>query len=71
GFGHKLETLTSDGVHPFEAAFDDANRISSQRNTVPPCVWKLQRCLNVGSERRLREAIDEMNGLLLVLISSA
>ncbi|KAE9357039.1 hypothetical protein PR003_g2000 [Phytophthora rubi] len=71
GFGYKLETLTSDEVHPFEVAFDDANRISSLRFTTPHWVWKLKRWLNVGSERRLREAINEMNNLLLTLISSA
>ncbi|KAG6615311.1 Cytochrome P450 86A2 [Phytophthora cinnamomi] len=71
GFGYKLRSLTAGKVHPFEAAFDDANRISTERFTIPTWIWKLKRWLNVGSERRLREAIGETNDLLMKLISSA
>ncbi|GMF43713.1 unnamed protein product [Phytophthora fragariaefolia] len=71
GFGCKLDTLTSGEVNPFEVAFDDANRISSQRFAMPPWVWKTMRWLNIGGERRLREAINEMNSLLMRLISGA
>jgi cytochrome P450 len=71
GFGYKLGVLVSGKEHPFEVAFDDANRISSERLAVPEWIWKLKRWLNVGSERRLREATGEMNELMLQLINNA
>ncbi|GMF34121.1 unnamed protein product [Phytophthora fragariaefolia] len=71
GLGCKLELLTSVNEHPFELAFDDANRISSERFTKPTWLWKFQRYLNIGSERRLREAIDEVDKFIVDLIMNA
>ncbi|KAE8989341.1 hypothetical protein PR003_g22469 [Phytophthora rubi] len=71
GFGCKLGLLTSGKEHPFEVAFDDANRISSERFTKPTWLWKFQRFLNIGNERRLREAIEEMNKFIVDLIMAA
>ncbi|KAG6617507.1 Cytochrome P450 86A2 [Phytophthora cinnamomi] len=71
GFGCNLELLTTDKEHPFEVAFDDANRISSERFTKPTWLWKFQRFLNIGSERRLREAIDIIDKLTVNLIMDA
>ncbi|XP_057427510.1 cytochrome P450 94A2-like [Lotus japonicus] len=48
----------------FAKAFDDGTRISSERfNAAVPLLWKLNHLLNVGSEKRLREAIAEVRGL--------
>ncbi|XP_071919955.1 cytochrome P450 94A1-like [Coffea arabica] len=45
----------------FAVAFDDATRISSERfNTPVPLIWKVKRALNVGSERKLKEAVDQI-----------
>ncbi|KAL3531255.1 hypothetical protein ACH5RR_010577 [Cinchona calisaya] len=45
----------------FAVAFEDATRISSQRFNSPlPLVWKIKRALNIGSERKLREAVGEV-----------
>ncbi|XP_010545953.1 PREDICTED: cytochrome P450 94B3-like [Tarenaya hassleriana] len=45
-------------VSPIVEAFDAAAEISARRATEPVyAVWKVKRLLNVGSERRLREAI--------------
>ncbi|KAL4102446.1 hypothetical protein PRIC1_006191 [Phytophthora ramorum] len=71
GFGCKLDVLASGEEHPFEVAFNDANRISSERITSPTWIWKLKRWLNIGDERRLREAIEEMNELMMKLIFTA
>ncbi|XP_043693255.1 cytochrome P450 94A1-like [Telopea speciosissima] len=46
-------------VSEFAEAFEDATRISSARfNATLPPVWKLKRAFNIGSEKRLREAIS-------------
>ncbi|KAK9119600.1 hypothetical protein Scep_017693 [Stephania cephalantha] len=43
----------------FASSFDDAVRISSERfNCVLPLFWKTKKFLNVGSERRLKNAIS-------------
>ncbi|KAK9057366.1 hypothetical protein SSX86_022201 [Deinandra increscens subsp. villosa] len=45
----------------FGTAFEDALRISSERfRAITPLVWKLKRRFNVGSEKRLREAVSEV-----------
>ncbi|POM67733.1 Hypothetical protein PHPALM_16209 [Phytophthora palmivora] len=71
GFGCNLELLASKEEHPFEIAFDDGNRISCARFTKPTWLWKFQRFFNLGSERRLRESISEMNDFIVNLIKDA
>ncbi|KAF8094965.1 hypothetical protein N665_0348s0048 [Sinapis alba] len=52
-------------VNPLAAAFDTAAEISARRATEPLyAVWKVKRALNVGSERRLREAIRTVHELV-------
>ncbi|GMF18664.1 unnamed protein product [Phytophthora lilii] len=71
GFGCKLGLLASGKEHPFELAFDDANCISMERLIKPTWLWKCQRFLGIGHERRLREAISEMNAFIVNLIMEA
>ncbi|OWZ01987.1 Cytochrome P450 [Phytophthora megakarya] len=71
GFGCKLNLLTSGTEHLFEVAFDDANQISCERFSKPTWLWKFQRYFNLGSERRLREAIGEMNDFILNVIKDS
>ncbi|OWZ02047.1 hypothetical protein PHMEG_00026463 [Phytophthora megakarya] len=70
GFGRKLGKLTSPDDHPFELAFDEANHISANRLTAPTWLWKLQRWLNVGDQRRLREDMVVINEFLMDTIAT-
>ncbi|KAL8526314.1 hypothetical protein ACS0TY_015506 [Phlomoides rotata] len=46
----------------FEAAFDLASRLSAERAATPsPIIWKIKRLLNVGSERKLKQAISTVH----------
>ncbi|XP_042488957.1 cytochrome P450 94A2-like [Macadamia integrifolia] len=61
-FGFDPECLSPSFPQPvseFAEAFEDATNLSSARfNSIFPPLWKLKRALNIGSERRLREAIS-------------
>lgn len=61
GFGVKIGVLedsagASATAEQFSQAFDAATKLSSDRFVDP--LWQLKRLLNVGSERRMREAIS-------------
>lgn len=50
-------------------AFDVASEISARRGTAPVfAVWKAKRALNIGSEQRLKEAIDRIHVFVMELI---
>ncbi|KAF2580745.1 hypothetical protein F2Q68_00004301 [Brassica cretica] len=56
-------------VKPLAEAFDTAAEISARRATEPLyAVWKAKRVLNVGSERRLREAIRTVHELVSEIV---
>ncbi|EOA23837.1 hypothetical protein CARUB_v10017052mg [Capsella rubella] len=56
-------------VNPLVEAFDTAAEISARRATEPVyAVWKVKRVLNVGSERRLREAISTVHMLVSEIV---
>ncbi|KAJ8563476.1 hypothetical protein K7X08_031928 [Anisodus acutangulus] len=45
-------------VSDLQVAFDLASKLSAERAmTVSPLVWKIKRALNIGSEKKLKEAI--------------
>ncbi|KAI3696685.1 hypothetical protein L6452_29167 [Arctium lappa] len=49
-------------VSDLAVAFDLASRLSAERAMNPSAlVWRMKRVLNVGSERRLKEAIDTVD----------
>ncbi|KAG2670802.1 hypothetical protein I3760_14G104200 [Carya illinoinensis] len=51
-------------VSNFAVAFDLASKLSAERAmAVSPLVWKMKRLLNLGSERKLKEAIKVLNTL--------
>lgn len=51
-------------ISSFALAFDLASRLSAERAAhVSHVVWKAKRLLNVGSERRLRDAVKLVNAL--------
>ncbi|KAK8687672.1 hypothetical protein V6N13_086474 [Hibiscus sabdariffa] len=54
---------------PLVKAFDTASEISAMRGMAPMfVVWKLKRALNVGSEKKLKEAIELVHGCVVVII---
>ncbi|RLN93617.1 hypothetical protein BBJ28_00017395 [Nothophytophthora sp. Chile5] len=71
GFGCELGSLASGQEHPFETAFDDAQRFVAVRSRGPVLLWKLKRWLNVGSERQLRNAMAVIDELVMSFISKA
>lgn len=51
-------------VSGLAAAFDQASRLSAERAMMAsPLIWKMKRVFNVGSERKLKEAIEVVNDL--------
>eukprot|EP01018_Ginkgo_biloba_P035871 Gb_08311 [translate_table: standard] len=55
----------------FSEAFDDATDISSGRFMYAiPFLWRIKRMLNLGSERRLQEAIQVVDELAMEIIRS-
>ncbi|KAI9153701.1 hypothetical protein LWI28_015304 [Acer negundo] len=53
----------------FAVAFDLASKLSAERAmTVSPLIWKIKRWLNLGSERKLKEAIKIIDILALDVI---
>ncbi|ETL83894.1 hypothetical protein L917_16225 [Phytophthora nicotianae] len=68
-FGFNMSTLTLQHEHPFERAFVDAQHIVAARLVVPTWYWKLKRWLNVGTEKRLREALGTVDQFVMDVIS--
>ena len=49
-------------ISEFAVSFDLASKLSAQRAmSVSPLVWKIKRLLNLGSEKRLQEALRMIN----------
>ncbi|KAL3667667.1 hypothetical protein V7S43_007220 [Phytophthora oleae] len=71
GFGCKLDLLTSEEEHSFGVAFDNANRLSSERLAKPTWLWKFQRFFNLRNERLLRDNINEMDKFIVDIIMEA
>lgn len=45
----------------FAVAFEDSVRLSTQRFILPfPLIWKIKRALNIGSEKKLRIAVEQV-----------
>ncbi|XP_057514534.1 cytochrome P450 94B3-like [Actinidia eriantha] len=54
---------------PLVTAFDTASEISAKRATAPVfAVWKLKRALNLGSEKKLKEALDLVHSAITQII---
>ncbi|GMY16040.1 cytochrome P450 94A1-like [Fagus crenata] len=70
-FGVNVNNPTCLSSDDFVKAFDDAVNISSWRFLSPlPIIWKLKRFLNVGSEKRYKEAIKIINNYAMQIIRS-
>ncbi|KAK9273887.1 hypothetical protein L1049_018699 [Liquidambar formosana] len=60
---------TSSNHSAFVKAFDDAVEISSSRFMSPvPAIWKIKRILDVGSEKRFREAVQIIDDYAMAII---
>ncbi|KAJ4712564.1 putative Cytochrome P450 [Melia azedarach] len=58
-------------VPPLVKAFDTASEISAMRGIAPVfLIWKLKRFFNVGSEKKLREAIELVHCSVLEIIQN-
>lgn len=56
-------------ISEFAAAFDLASKISAERAmTASPIIWKVKRLLNIGSERKLKEALKMVDSLAMEMI---
>lgn len=56
--GYDPSHLDSSEAAPLDDAFDSASMISALRGAAPVnAVWKLKRALNIGSEKKLKEAV--------------
>lgn len=70
GYGVKLNKLDSE-YHPFEAAFDNVQLYITKRFVLPTWLWKLQKWLNIGDERKLRYELSVLNGFLYGVIAKS
>lgn len=60
-----LEYDCLDSSHPILEAFDAASDICARRGAAPmAAVWKIKRCLDFGSEKKLREAIGKIHSFV-------
>ncbi|XP_022730044.1 cytochrome P450 94A1-like [Durio zibethinus] len=67
-FGVDITSMDNSG---FVKAFDDAVEICSSRFLSPvPTIWKIKRLLNLGSEKRFKQAIKVVNDFALEIIKS-
>ncbi|WCJ40003.1 cytochrome P450 family 96 subfamily A polypeptide 1 [Euphorbia peplus] len=58
-FGVDPHTLSMDFPQvPFQKAFDDVGRVVVYRHLVPSVVWKLQRWLQIGEEKKMTKACN-------------
>ncbi|KAE8123914.1 hypothetical protein FH972_018833 [Carpinus fangiana] len=56
-------------VPPLVKAFDRASEISAMRSMAPVfLVWKMKRLLNIGSEKKLKEALSVVHGSVADII---
>ncbi|XP_021764274.1 cytochrome P450 94A2-like [Chenopodium quinoa] len=70
GFGYDPEYLSpSLPEEKFAAAFEEAVTISTSRfQALFPVIWKITRFLNIGSEKRLKQAVVEIRGFANSLV---
>ncbi|KAK1945927.1 Cytochrome P450 86A2 [Phytophthora citrophthora] len=70
-FGVHMGCLDSDEEHPFQKAFDRAQRTLRFRFTRPGWFWKTQRWLGVGIEGELQRDIQVIDETVLGIVEKA
>ncbi|CAK8571808.1 unnamed protein product [Lathyrus sativus] len=54
---------------PFAKAFNESAQLSIERlNALIPLLWKVKKFLNIGTERRLKEAVAQVRGLATQIV---
>jgi cytochrome P450 len=71
GFGIHMGCLDSEREHPFQTAFDGAQRALACRFTRPSWFWKAQRLLGVGVEGELQRNIRVIDATVLDIIAKS
>ncbi|KAG2909006.1 hypothetical protein JG687_00013815 [Phytophthora cactorum] len=71
GFGVRMGCLDSDEEHPFQKAFDHAQRALLLRFIRPGWFWKTQRWLGLGVEGELKKDIEVINATVLGIVEKA
>uniref|UniRef100_A0A803PWP4 Cytochrome P450 n=2 Tax=Cannabis sativa TaxID=3483 RepID=A0A803PWP4_CANSA len=57
-------------IPEFAAAFDLASKISAERAmTASPIIWKIKRLFNIGSEKKLKQAVKMVDDLATQMIT--
>jgi cytochrome P450 len=71
GFGFQMDLIGSEHGHPLDRAMEAAMRQVLYRMQTPEWFWKLQRFLNVGSERTFRRVASEVHGIVGEMIHNS
>lgn len=66
-----FEQSSTEGSRRFENAFDEAQELVADRFRVPAAWWKLLRILDIGTERRIRKALEIVNAETAHFISES
>ncbi|KAL3662160.1 hypothetical protein V7S43_012960 [Phytophthora oleae] len=70
GFGTEMKVLEG-RYQPLAEAIEESQYIVSARFKQPDALWKIKRWLNVGSEKKLRHAIQVIDEHVMGIISGA
>lgn len=71
GFGAQLNCLESDQDNEFQTALDGVLRLIRQRFLRPAWVWKLQKLLNTGVEREMKQYRAVVDNTVFEIINQA
>ncbi|KAJ0412246.1 hypothetical protein ATCC90586_006632 [Pythium insidiosum] len=71
GFGIRMNCLDAEEEHPFQTAFDRAQRALVLRFVRPQWFWKLQRILGIGFEGQLRSDLKAINDTVYGIIAKS
>uniref|UniRef100_K3WMN2 Cytochrome P450 n=1 Tax=Globisporangium ultimum (strain ATCC 200006 / CBS 805.95 / DAOM BR144) TaxID=431595 RepID=K3WMN2_GLOUD len=71
GFGIHLGCLDAEKEHPFQTAFDSAQREVILRFFRPGWFWKTQRWLGIGAEGRLKQNLKVIDDTVLDIVTKS
>ncbi|GAB9470863.1 Cytochrome p450 [Globisporangium polare] len=71
GFGIHMGCLDSEDEHPFQTAFDSAQRVIALRFLRPGGFWRMQRFLGIGAEGELKRNMKAINDTVLDIVAKS
>ncbi|TMW62714.1 hypothetical protein Poli38472_005332 [Pythium oligandrum] len=71
GFGIEMNGLETEKEHEFQQSFDRALAALMLRIVRPAWLWRLERWLNIGSERQLKEDVKVIDKTMLDIIAQS